>query len=65
VAADGVIAGGKGSIAGRRPIAVVAMLAGALGGAAFVVAAHIVYPLVTALIVLLIIAVTSWRLGTS
>jgi uncharacterized membrane protein YoaK (UPF0700 family) len=65
MAADGAVAGGKGSIAGRRLIAVVAMLAGALVGAAFVVAAHIVYPLLIALIVLLIIAATSWRVGAS
>jgi uncharacterized membrane protein YoaK (UPF0700 family) len=65
IAADSVLAGGKGSIAGRRLIAVLAMLAGALIGAVFVIHAHIVYPLVIALIVLVIITVTAGRLGTS
>jgi uncharacterized membrane protein YoaK (UPF0700 family) len=52
IAADSAILGGKGSKAGRRLIAVAAMLLGAVVGAAFVIHAHIVYPLVIALIVI-------------
>jgi uncharacterized membrane protein YoaK (UPF0700 family) len=65
IAADSVIAGGKGSIAGRRFIAVVAMLVGALIGAAFVIHADIVSPLLLALIAISIVAATSWALGRS
>jgi uncharacterized membrane protein YoaK (UPF0700 family) len=65
IAADSVIAGGKGSIAGRRFIAVVAMLVGALIGAAFVIHADIVSPLLLALIAISIVAATSWALGWS
>jgi hypothetical protein len=63
--ADSVMAGGKGSIAGRRLIAVAAMLGGALVGAMLVQHAHLVYSLVLALIVLVSIRVTTWRLGRS
>ena len=65
MAADSAIAGGKGSVAGRRLVAVLAMLVGALVGAAFVVDDHIVYPLLIALIVLCLVAVTTRRVGTS
>ena len=47
-AADSAFGGGKGSKAGRRLIAVTAMLLGALIGAALVVHVHIAYPLVIA-----------------
>jgi uncharacterized membrane protein YoaK (UPF0700 family) len=63
IAADSVIVGGKGSQAGRRSIAVAAMLVGALVGAAFVVRGHTVYPLVLALIVLIVVAATARALG--
>jgi hypothetical protein len=46
LAADSAIAGGSGSAAGRRFVAVVAMLVGALVGAAFALHVHIVAPLV-------------------
>jgi hypothetical protein len=56
---------GRGSIAGRRLIAVIAMLVGALVGALLVVHAHVVYPLVVALIVLVAIGVMTRRAGAS
>jgi uncharacterized membrane protein YoaK (UPF0700 family) len=65
IAADSAIAGGKGSKAGRRLIAVVAMLVGALIGAALVLHVRIVYPLAIALVVLVIIGAVSRELGKS
>lgn len=53
------MAGGKGSIA------VAAMLGVALVGAMLVQHAHLVYSLVLALIVLVSVRVTTWRLGRS
>jgi uncharacterized membrane protein YoaK (UPF0700 family) len=64
IAADSAIAGGQGSRAGRRLIAVAAMLGGAVVGAALVLSAHIVYPLVIALVVLAIVAAASRIRGT-
>jgi uncharacterized membrane protein YoaK (UPF0700 family) len=63
IAADSTIAGGTGSKAGRRLIAVAAMLAGALVGAALVLHAPIFYPLLIALIVTAITAATAAMLG--
>ena len=63
VAADSAIAGGSGSAAGRRLVAVAAMLGGALGGAALALDVHIVAPLVIALIVTAGVALVSWRTG--
>jgi uncharacterized membrane protein YoaK (UPF0700 family) len=51
LAADSRLAGGRGSKAGRRLIAVAAMLVGAVIGAALVLNGRTVYPLVIALIV--------------
>jgi uncharacterized membrane protein YoaK (UPF0700 family) len=51
IAADSRAAGGPGSKAGRRLIAIGAMLVGALVGATLVLHAPVVYPLVIALIV--------------
>ncbi len=65
IAADSVIARGSGSVAGRRLIAVAAMLAGALVGALLVVHGHVAYPLVIALVMLVLIALTTWRAGAS
>src|SRR5207248_6734756 len=65
IAADSAMAGGRGSRAGRRLVAVAAMLAGALLGAALVVHVHIVYPLVIALVVTAGVAATTRMLGTS
>ena len=65
IAADSMIARGRGSVAGRRLIAVFAMLAGALIGALLVIRVDLVYPLVIALTVLVIVALTAQRSGTS
>ena len=65
IAADSAIAGGTGSIAGRRLISVAAMLAGAVVGAVLVVHAHIVDPLIIALIVTVIVAATTRALGAA
>jgi hypothetical protein len=56
IAADSMLVGGKGSLAGRRLIAVGAMLAGAIVGAALVIHVNVVYPLVIGLIVLSMVA---------
>ncbi|HEY3671254.1 MAG TPA: YoaK family protein [Acidimicrobiia bacterium] len=61
VAADSAIAGGKGSAAGRRLVAVTAMFLGALAGAALVLHVHIVGPLALALIITAVVALVSWR----
>jgi uncharacterized membrane protein YoaK (UPF0700 family) len=63
IAADSVIAGGKGSRAARRLIAVAAMLVGALVGAALVIHAQAFYPLLIALTVTAIVAATAALLG--
>jgi uncharacterized membrane protein YoaK (UPF0700 family) len=65
VAADSAIAGGVGSAAGRRLVAVTAMLVGALAGAALALHVHIVGPLAIALIVTAIVALVSWRAGAA
>jgi uncharacterized membrane protein YoaK (UPF0700 family) len=65
IAADSRLAGGPGSKAGRRVAAVAAMLCGAVVGAALVLSAHIVYPLVIALAVLASVAVASRVRGTA
>lgn len=65
IAADSTIAGGSGSKSGRRLVAVAAMLAGAVIGAAFVVAGHSVYPLVVALVVASAVAAAARVLGAS
>jgi uncharacterized membrane protein YoaK (UPF0700 family) len=64
-AADSGLAGGKGSLSGRRLIAVAAMLVGALIGAALVIHVRIVLPLVIALIVIVVVAATTRLLGRS
>jgi uncharacterized membrane protein YoaK (UPF0700 family) len=64
-AADSALARGKGSAAGRRLIAVLAMLLGALVGALLVVHVHIVYPLAIALAVLVAVALVIRMLGTA
>jgi uncharacterized membrane protein YoaK (UPF0700 family) len=61
VAADSVIAGGTGSAAGRRLVAVTAMLVGALAGAALALHVHIVAPLAIALLITAAVAHVSWR----
>jgi uncharacterized membrane protein YoaK (UPF0700 family) len=59
IAADSRLVGGSGSRAGRRLISVAAMLVGALVGSLLIFHVSIVYPLVIALIVMAIIAVTA------
>ena len=56
MAADGAVAGGTGSRAGRRGLTVIAMFAGAVVGAAFIVHGQQVYPLGMALAVAAIVA---------
>jgi uncharacterized membrane protein YoaK (UPF0700 family) len=65
VAADSHAAGGQGSKAGRRVIAVGAMLLGAVFGATLVLHAPIAYPLAIALVVTVVAAATSWMLARS
>jgi uncharacterized membrane protein YoaK (UPF0700 family) len=63
VAADSGIAGGAGSLAGRRLVAITAMFLGALLGAVLLLHVHIVVPLVIALAVTAVVAGTSWALA--
>jgi uncharacterized membrane protein YoaK (UPF0700 family) len=63
MAADSSATGGKGSKAGRRSIAVAAMLGGALVGAVLVLHAQIFYPLLIALVVIAIVAASSAKLA--
>ena len=65
IAADSKLAGGSGSQAGRRLIAVIAMLAGALIGAELVLHTEIYYPLLIALVTVLAGAIATYRLGKS
>ena len=57
--ADSPLAGATGARVGRRLISVAAMLVGALVGAVLVLRVHIVYPLVIALVILAVVAVTA------
>jgi uncharacterized membrane protein YoaK (UPF0700 family) len=57
VAADGPLAGATGARVARRLISVAAMFLGALAGALLVLRVHIVYPLVIALVILVVVAV--------
>jgi uncharacterized membrane protein YoaK (UPF0700 family) len=63
IAADSKIAGGPGSKAGRRLVAVAAMLCGAVVGAALVLYVRSVYPLIIAVVVLAVVAAASRALG--
>jgi len=65
IASDSAIAGGGGSAAGRRLVAVAAMLAGALAGAALVLHVSIVAPLAIALTVTAVVALVSSRAGAA
>ena len=65
VAADSAIAGGAGSAAGRRLVAVTAMFVGALVGAALVLHVDIVAPLAIALVVTAAVGFVSWRAGAA
>jgi uncharacterized membrane protein YoaK (UPF0700 family) len=63
IAADSALAGGAGSRAGRRLVAIATMLAGALIGAALVVHAHSYYPLAIALVAVALAGAVSHVLG--
>jgi uncharacterized membrane protein YoaK (UPF0700 family) len=63
IAADSKLVGGPGSKSGRRLLAVVTMLAGALIGATLVLHTHIYYPLIIALAAIVAGAAVSRRLG--
>ena len=65
VAADSHVAGGQGSKAARRLIAIAAMLLGAVIGATLVLHALIAYPLAIALVVTVFAAAASWMLARS
>ena len=65
MAADSALAGGTGSKAGRRLIAVGTMLAGAVVGAVLILHHQIVYPLLIALIVTAAVAAAARMLGRS
>jgi uncharacterized membrane protein YoaK (UPF0700 family) len=63
IAADRTGPAGAASLNGRRAVSVASMLVGALIGAVFVLHVAIVFPLVTALVLLVIIAITARVLG--
>jgi uncharacterized membrane protein YoaK (UPF0700 family) len=65
MAADSALAGGPGSKAGSRLVAVATMLAGAVIGAVLVRHTAVCYPLAIALVTIVIGAVTSRILGKS
>jgi uncharacterized membrane protein YoaK (UPF0700 family) len=65
ISADSHLVGGSGSRAGRRLIAVVAMLVGALVGSLLIFHVSIVYPLVCAIVVVVSVAVTTFLLSRS
>ena len=59
IGADSRLAGGSGSKAGRRLVAVAAMFMGAFFGSLLIFHISIVYPLVLALVVMMGVAVTT------
>ena len=63
IAADSTIGGGKASRSGRRLVAVGTMLAGAVGGAAFIIHNEVVFPLLIALLVALGVGTAAGVLG--
>jgi uncharacterized membrane protein YoaK (UPF0700 family) len=63
IAADSRLVGGSGSRAGRRLVAVAAMLVGALVGSLLIFHVSIISPLVIALIVMMSITGTTWVLS--
>jgi len=65
IAADSTLVGGSGSVAGRRVVAVAAMLIGALVGAALLLHVHIVAPLVVTLILMAVVTAVTWTAGAS
>ena len=65
VAADATILGGTGSKAGRRTLAVAAMLLGAVTGAILVIHGHIVYPLAIALVLIVFVGIAAHSVTAS
>jgi uncharacterized membrane protein YoaK (UPF0700 family) len=65
IAADSSLLGGKGSKAGRRLVAVAAMLVGAIIGAAFVIHGNTALPLIVALVVIVVVATVASLLTKS
>ncbi|MGO9344573.1 MAG: YoaK family protein [Acidimicrobiales bacterium] len=65
IAADSTILGGTGSKAGRRTLAVAAMLLGAVIGATLVIHGHIAYPLVIALALIVCVGLAAHSLSGS
>ncbi|HXP32857.1 MAG TPA: YoaK family protein [Acidimicrobiales bacterium] len=65
ISADGTLAGGSGSQAGRRGLTVLAMFAGAIMGAACIVNSEKVYALVIALVIVAAVGATTRALGAS
>ncbi len=63
IAADSVVAGGRGRGSGRRWTAVVAMFVGALVGAVLVIHSRVVLPLVVALVLVAGVAAATWASG--
>jgi uncharacterized membrane protein YoaK (UPF0700 family) len=63
IAADSTLAGGSGSKAGRRLLAIAAMLVGALLGAALIRHTQAYYPLLIALPVIILGAAATYTLG--
>lgn len=61
--ADSVLVGGTGAKAGRRLVAIVAMLIGAVVGAILVLHAALCYPLICALLLIVIVAAWVTRAG--
>jgi uncharacterized membrane protein YoaK (UPF0700 family) len=64
VAADSALAGGAGSVAGRRLLSVTAMFVGALVGAALALHVHIIAPLLIALVLTAVVALICWQAST-
>ncbi|HEV8064824.1 MAG TPA: YoaK family protein [Acidimicrobiales bacterium] len=65
IAADSKVLGGKGSKAGRRLLAVAAMLLGAVVGAVLVLHSRVVVPLLVALVVILGVAAVTGGLSNN
>jgi hypothetical protein len=63
IAADGPLAEKTGARVGRRGLTIVAMLVGALVGAAFVVHSEPIYPLAIALITVVAVSAITRVLG--
>jgi uncharacterized membrane protein YoaK (UPF0700 family) len=65
IGADSALAGGSGSLAARRLVSIVTLLAGAFVGALLVVHTSIFYALIVVLVLVVIVALWSARAGSS